>query len=242
VPRSLAAVLVVCALSATAGCGGSTSSEPATTTSAATVTEAPATTAPARTQTQTSSSQPQLLRPSTLRATAPATYSVVFRTTKGPFTVLVHRNLAPNGADRFYNLVKNRFYNGVRFFRVVPGFVVQFGIHPNPQIAQAWQQANITDDPVAASNKRGTVTFATAGPNTRTTQVFINLADNASLDQQGFAPFGTVVDGMATIAKLYSGYGEQPTQAQGQMTAQGDAFLRQNFPKLDRIITARIAK
>ncbi len=156
--------------------------------------------------------------------------------------MLVRRKLAPKGADRFYSLVKNRYYDGVRFFRVVPGFVVQFGIHPNPEIAKAWQQANITDDPVAASNKRGTITFATAGPDTRTTQVFINLADNASLDAQGFAPFGRVVAGMATIGKLYSGYADQPTQAQQQMTEQGDAFLKANFPKLDRILTARISK
>ena len=129
----------------------------------------------------------------------------------------------------------------MRFFRVVPGFVVQFGIHPKPAVAQAWQNADIQDDPVKHPNTEWTVTFATAGPNTRTTQVFINLADNSSLDAQGFAPFGVVTSGKATVAKLYAGYGEQPTNAQGEMVARGDAFIRQSFPKLDRIVTARVA-
>ena len=164
-----------------------------------------------------------------------------FTTTRGPFDVQFVRAWAPHGADRVYYLVRNRYYDGVRFFRVVPGFVVQFGIHPKPAVAEAWQNANIQDDPVNHPNAKGTVTFATGGPNTRTTQVFINLADNSSLDAQGFAPFGRVTSGTATIAKLYSGYGEQPTSAQGEMVARGDAFIRQSFPKLDRIVTARVA-
>ena len=185
-------------------------------------------------------SPPSLLHPKTLNAKAPATYGVVFNTTKGTFKVKVTRAWAPHGADRFYNLVKNKYYDGVRFFRVVPGFVVQFGIHPKPKIAQAWQTANIKDDPVKKSNTNWMLTFATAGPNTRTTQIFINLNNNASLDAQGFAPFAKVTSGQKIIGKLYNKYREQPTNAQQQMTQQGDAFIKKNFPKLDRIVTARI--
>ena len=183
---------------------------------------------------------PSLLHPKTLHAKAPASYTVVFKTTKGTFKVGVTRSWAPKGADRFYNLVKNRYYDGVRFFRVLPNFVVQYGIHPSSKIAKAWQTANITDDPVKHSNARWTMTFATAGPGTRTTQVFINLVNNAGLDNQGFAPFGLVTHGRKVIAKLYSGYGELPPNAQQQMVEQGDAFIKKNFPKLDRILTARI--
>jgi peptidyl-prolyl cis-trans isomerase A (cyclophilin A) len=182
-----------------------------------------------------------LLHPGQLTGEAPARYTAVFRTTKGTFRVEVTRAWAPRGADRFYNLVGSGFYDGVRFFRVVPGFVVQFGIHPKPAVAQAWQNADIQDDPVKQSNVRGTITFATAGPNTRTTQVFVNLADNSQLDSQGFAPFGRIAGGMDVIGRLYSGYGDQPTGAQGQMVAEGDAFVRREFPKLDRIVSAKIA-
>ena len=183
-----------------------------------------------------------LLHPRSLHAKAPATYTVAFRTTKGTFRVKVTRAWAPRGADRFYNLVRNRYYDGVRLFRVIPGFVVQWGIHPKPAIAKAWQNADIKDDPVRHSNNRGTITFATGGPNTRTTQVFVNLANNGQLDSQGFAPFGRVVAGMKVLGRLYHGYGEQPSSAQGQMTTQGDAFVKRYFPKLDRIRTARIVR
>ena len=154
---------------------------------------------------------PSLLHPSSLTAKAPAVYSVAFTTTKGTFVVTVHRALAPRGADRFYNLVRAKFFDGVSFFRVVKGFVVQFGISGTPKVAAAWQTAMIQDDPVKTSNVRGTITYADAGPNTRTTQLFINLGDNTSLDGQGFAPFGSVTKGMSVVGKLYSGYGDPPT-------------------------------
>ena len=181
-----------------------------------------------------------LLKPATLTAKAPASYTVEFKTTKGSFDVVVQRSLAPRGADRFYNLVRARFYDGVELFRVVPGFVVQFGISGYPTVSTAWQNANIPDDPVKSSNVRGTITFADAGPASRTTQVFINLANNASLDTQDFSPFGKVTKGMNVIDSLYSGYGDNPTSAQGAIESQGNAFLKQQFPKLDAVLTAHI--
>ena len=185
---------------------------------------------------------PALLHPAKLHAKAPAVYKVRFKTTKGAFVVTVHRAWAPRGADRFYNLVRARFYDGDPLFRVVPGFVVQFGISATPAVSKAWQDATIKDDPVRHSNVPGTVSFATAGPDTRTTQVFVNLGSNAFLDSQGFAPFGQVTSDMTAIAKLYHGYGERPTNAQGQIAAQGEAFVKATFPKLDRILTARVVK
>ena len=186
---------------------------------------------------------PALLHPAALHAKAPATFDVSFTTTKGTFVVTVHRAWAPRGADRFDNLVKAGFFNGDEFFRVVKGFVVQFGISGYPQVSKAWQSANILDDPVKTSNKPGTLTFADAGPNTRTTQLFINLADNGpNLDGQGFAPFGKVTKGLAVVKKLYGGYGEAPSSAQPQIAAQGNAFLKKRFPKLDSIIRARLVK
>ena len=186
---------------------------------------------------------PALLHPAALHAKAPATFDVSFATTKGTFVVTVHRAWAPRGADRFYNLVKAGFFNGDEFFRVVKGFVVQFGISGYPQVSRAWQNANILDDPVKTSNKPGTITFADAGPNTRTTQLFINLADNGpNLDTQGFAPFGKVTKGLAVVKKLYGGYGEAPSSAQPQIAAQGNSFLKKRFPKLDSIIRTRLVK
>ena len=183
----------------------------------------------------------QLLHPEKLHAKAPATYRVSFVTTKGTFVVTVHRAWSPRGADRFYNLVQAHFFDGVTFFRVVKHFVVQFGISGMPAVSKAWQNANIPDDPVKASNTLGTITYADAGPDTRTTQVFVNLGNNAAnLDGQGFSPFGKVTTGMAVVNKLYGGYGEQPTGDQAQISAQGDAFLHKTFPKLDHIRTARI--
>ena len=185
---------------------------------------------------------PALLHPAKLHAKAPAVYRAKFTTTKGSFVVTVHRAWAPRGADRFYNLVRARFYDGQRLFRVVRGFVLQWGISGTPAIAKAWQGAAIPDDPVRKSNTPGTISFATGGPNTRTTQVFVNLGSNAFLDSQGFAPFGTVTSDMTAIAKLYHGYGDAPTSRQAQMTAQGEAFFRKTFPKLDRIVRARILR
>jgi peptidyl-prolyl cis-trans isomerase A (cyclophilin A) len=185
---------------------------------------------------------PALLHPAGLKAKAPAVYTVAFTTTKGRFDVTVRRAWAPHGADRFYNLVRAHFFDGVEFFRVVKGFVVQFGISGYPAVSSAWQNASIPDDPVKTSNVRGTITYADAGPNTRTTQVFVNLANNASLDGQGFAPFGKVTKGMSVVDKLYAGYGDQPTNTQPQIAAQGNAFLKKQFPKLDAVLTARVVK
>jgi peptidyl-prolyl cis-trans isomerase A (cyclophilin A) len=181
---------------------------------------------------------PALLHPESLHAKAPATYKVAFSTTKGPFVVTVHRAWSPRGADRFYNLVQAHFFDDVTFFRVLKGFVAQFGISGDPAVAKVWQTAAIKDDPVKTSNTPGTITFATAGPNTRTTQLFLNLGNNAGLDGQGFAPFGRVTTGMSVVDKLYSGYGEQPQQQ--QIATQGNAYLSRAFPKLDHIRTARI--
>jgi peptidyl-prolyl cis-trans isomerase A (cyclophilin A) len=185
-----------------------------------------------------------LSNPASLNEKAPATYKVKFDTSKGAFVVEVHRDWAPNGADRFYNLVKNGFYNDARFFRVISDFMVQFGINGNPQISKVWRDANIKDDPVKASNKRGMITFATAGPDTRTTQVFVNFGNNAGLDDQGFAPFGQVVSGMDAVDALYSGYGEGAPQGhgpnQGIVQSMGNAYLEKAFPKLDYIKTATI--
>jgi peptidyl-prolyl cis-trans isomerase A (cyclophilin A) len=184
---------------------------------------------------------PQLLHPDTLNAKAPATYRVSFKTTKGAFVVTVHRAWSPRGADRFYNLARAHFFDGVTFFRVLKGFVVQFGISGDPKVAAAWQNATIKDDPVKVSNTPGTITYADAGPDTRSTQVFVNLGSNGSLDGQGFSPFGRVTSGMSVVNKLYGGYGDQPSGMQQQITTQGNVFLQQKFPKLDHIVTARIS-
>jgi len=179
-----------------------------------------------------------LLQPASLNEKAPDVYAVKFTTTKGDFVVTVTRAWAPLGADRFYNLVKHQFFTDAAFFRVVPGFIVQFGISANPQVARAWQNATIKDDKVTQSNKAGTVTFATAGPNTRTTQLFINFGNNTFLDSQGFSPFGQVTEGMDVVQKIYSGYGESPDQ--GLIQSQGKAYLDKSFPKLDTIKSAVI--
>jgi peptidyl-prolyl cis-trans isomerase A (cyclophilin A) len=185
-----------------------------------------------------------LLQPALLKDKAPDVYEVKFATTKGDFTVKVTRAWAPLGADRFYNLVKHHYYDGASFFRVLPGFVVQFGISAHPQVSRTWQTATIKDDPVKQSNRRGYLTFATAGPNTRTTQVFINLADNGRLDAMGFAPFGEVSGGMDVVGQLYSGYGEGAPQGRGPsqdlIASKGRAYLDKEFPKLDSIKTATL--
>jgi len=184
--------------------------------------------------------------PASLNEQAPAVYKAKFDTSKGTFVIEVHRDWAPNGADRFYNLVKNGFYNDARFFRVLDGFMVQFGINGDPKISAVWQDANIKDDAVKQSNARGTVTFATAGPNTRTTQVFINFGDNAGLDGQGFSPFGKVVSGMDVADSLFGGYGEGSPKGhgpnQGIVQSLGNAYLGKAFPKLDFIKKATIEK
>ncbi|HVX99077.1 MAG TPA: peptidylprolyl isomerase [Pseudorhodoplanes sp.] len=185
-----------------------------------------------------------LANPAALTEKAPAAFRVKFETSKGPFVVQVHRDWAPNGADRFYNLVRNGFYDNTRFFRVIKGFMAQIGIHGDPKISAQWRAARIPDDPVRQSNKRGFVTYATSGPNSRTTQIFINFADNSALDRQGFAPFGEVVSGMENAERLYSGYGDgAPSGAgpdQSQIQAAGNAYLNNYFPSLDRVIKATI--
>jgi len=179
-----------------------------------------------------------LLNPAALNAQAPAAYRAKFETSAGDFTIEVTRAWAPLGADRLYNLIKNGFYDGDRFFRVVPGFVVQFGLNGNPTVSAAWRHATIQDDPVTQHNATGTLVFATAGPDTRTTQLFINYADNLTLDTRGFAPLGTVVEGMDVVQKIFPGYAQQPDQ--GMIESQGNDYLSQAFPKLDFIKKASI--
>ena len=178
------------------------------------------------------------MNPAALKARAPENFKVVMTTTKGDVVIEVHRAWAPLGADRFYNLVKAGFFNDAAFFRVLPGFVVQFGLNANPAVNKAWADTRFRDDPVKESNKKGTITFATAGPNTRTTQLFINLGDNQRLDSMGFSPFGTVTEGMDVVEKIYSGYGESPEQ--DKIINQGKAYLSKNFPQMDSIKTAKI--
>jgi peptidyl-prolyl cis-trans isomerase A (cyclophilin A) len=188
-----------------------------------------------------------LKNPASLTETAPATYKVKFDTSAGVFVVEVTRAWAPLGADRFYNLVKNGYYNECRFFRVIQGFMVQFGINGDPAVAAVWQNARIGVDPVTQSNKRGFITYAMGGsPDTRTTQVFINFGDNVSLDRMGFAPFGQVVTGMEVVDKIYAVYGEGAPRGQGpeqgRIQTKGNAYLAAEFPKLDYIKTATIEK
>jgi peptidyl-prolyl cis-trans isomerase A (cyclophilin A) len=181
--------------------------------------------------------------PSKLKEKAPATFKVKFLTTKGEFLLDVTRAWSPNGADRFYNLVKHGFFDGVKFFRVVPNFVVQFGIHGDPDLATKWLESNIEDDKVVQSNKRGFITYAkSSAPNSRSTQLFINLKDNDNLDALGFSAFGKVTKGMDVVDKLYSGYGEQLTRLQGQIAQEGNKYLDKNWPKLDSIKKATLVK
>lgn len=166
----------------------------------------------------------------------PDTYKVKFETTKGDFVVEVQKSWAPLGAERFNELITSGFYNEARFFRIVPGFVVQFGLPADPAKVDAYKE--FPDDPVKQSNSKGTLTFATRGPNSRTTQVFINLGNNARLDSMGFSPFGLVVEGMDVVEKLYSGYGEAPNQM--QIRSSGNKYLESSFPNLDGIKSATV--
>ena len=190
---------------------------------------------------------PALQHPAQLNAKAPDVYRVKFTTTQGDFVVEVTRAWSPNGADRFYNLVKHHYYDQAAFFRVLSKprpFVVQFGISAEPKVNAVWQTASIKDDPVTQHNTRGMVTFATGGPDTRTTQVFINLGDNSALDKMGFSPFGSVVEGMDVVDKFYGDYGEGAPSGRGpsqdRIQAEGKAYLDKEFPKLDHIVTAVI--
>ena len=187
----------------------------------------------------------RLRNPAALTEKAPDTFKANFDTSKGTFTITVNRAWAPLGADRFYNLVKNGFFDDLRFFRVMDGFMAQFGIHGNPTIAKVWMGARLQDDPVKQSNRRGFVTFATGGPNTRTTQVFINYRDNANLDKLGFAPFGEVTSGMKVVDSLYSGYGDGAPSGKGpdqqRLQGEGNVYLNKDFPRLDFVKAATIA-
>jgi peptidyl-prolyl cis-trans isomerase A (cyclophilin A) len=165
------------------------------------------------------------------------TFKVKFESSSGDFVVLVHREWAPIGAQRFYELVQSGYYNECRFFRVISGFMVQFGISGDPEISRRWDR-NIRDDQPVQSNTRGRVTFATAGPNTRTTQIFINYGDNSRLDSDGFAPFGEVIEGMQNVDSIYSGYGERPNQ--GAIESRGNEYLNSSFPELDYVTKATV--
>lgn len=173
---------------------------------------------------------------------APEEYEIRFTTTQGEFTVAVDRQWAPHGADRLYHLVNIGFFEDVAFFRVIENFMAQFGLHGEPEVNAAWRNAEIPDDEVTRSNKRGKLTFATRGPDSRTTQLFINLTDNANLDDMGFSPVGEVADGMDVVDQLYDGYGEGAPRGQGpaqqRIQQQGNDYLRENFERLDYVESA----
>jgi peptidyl-prolyl cis-trans isomerase A (cyclophilin A) len=195
------------------------------------------TTAPAATEARGA----RLRNPAALTEKAPATYKVKFDTSAGAFVVQVHRDWAPLGADRFYNLARAGFFDDSRFSRVVPHFIAQFGIPGDPAVGAIWQHRTFADDAVTHSNVRGTIAFAMTGPNTRTTQLYISLVDNSRLDAQGFAPIGRVIDGMAVVDSLYSGYGENSgggvrAGKQAALFSGGNAYLDREYPKLDRLI------
>ena len=200
---------------------------------------APKTASKAKVATKAKAAARNLLVPSTLNAKAPPVYLVKLNTTKGPIVIRVTKSWAPVGADRFYNLVRAGFYNDAAFFRVLPGFMAQFGISARPEVSRVWAERGMPDDPVKQSNKRGMVTYAQSSlPNSRSTQLFINYADNSRLDADRFAPFGEVIEGMEIADQIYAGYREQPDQT--SITNQGKAYLDRQFPRLDRILTAVI--
>jgi peptidyl-prolyl cis-trans isomerase A (cyclophilin A) len=203
------------------------------------------TAAPAGSAVEAVHHDPAQLDPSLATEKAPDVFRARFVTTRGPFVIEVHRDWAPNGADRFYNLVKLGFFDDTRFFRVIEGFMVQFGINGDPRVSLKWRAANIKDDHVTKSNKRGIVTFAqTSQPDSRSTQIFINFADNGALDASRFAPFGEVVQGMGVVDTLYHGYGEMPPTGngpdQGRVQENGNAYLDAEFPLLDHILSTQL--
>ena len=188
---------------------------------------------------------PGLLDPAQAEGKAPATFKAQFETTNGKLVIQVTRSWSPLGADRFYNLVKIGYFKDVAFFRVIDGFMAQFGIHGDPKVNQGWAQSNIKDDPVKESNLRGYITFAKTGaPDSRSVQFFINYRDNRTLDPQGFSPFGRVISGMEVIDTIYKGYGEGPPRGrgpdQGRVRMVGNSYLKKDFPKLDYIKKATI--
>jgi len=190
---------------------------------------------------------PALYYPDKLVETGPETFQVRFETTRGEFRVEVNREWAPNGADRFYNLVKHGYYDGVYFYRVISGFMAQFGMHGEPQVHVRWKTATIADDSVVASNTRGTISYAKSGPDSRTTQLFINFSDNPGLDAQDFAPFGRVIEGMEVVDQLHAGYGNIADLGGDGPDAryiayEGNKYLEENFPELDHIVSATLAE
>ena len=191
-----------------------------------------------------SSTSPDFADPVKLTEKATETFKAQFDTTKGKVIIEVTRSLSPNGADRFYNLVRSGYFKDIALFRVIPGFMCQFGIHGDPNVSAKWRRASITDDPVKGSNTRGAITFATAGPNTRTTQLFINFGDNRNLDGMGFSPFGKVVEGMDVVDKINSEYGEGAPRGRGpdqdRVQGEGNAYLKKDFPNLDYIKSATL--
>jgi peptidyl-prolyl cis-trans isomerase A (cyclophilin A) len=191
-----------------------------------------------------SPSAPDFTDPDKLKEKSPETFKAKFETTKGNFTLEVTRSLSPNGADRFYNLVRSGYFKDVAFFRVIPGFMCQFGIHGDPKISAAWRKAQISDDPVKGSNTRGVITYAMAGPNTRTTQFFISFGDNSRLDKTGFSPFGKVIEGMDVVDKINGEYGEGAPSGRGpnqnRIQMEGNAYLKKDFPNLDYIKSATV--
>jgi peptidyl-prolyl cis-trans isomerase A (cyclophilin A) len=186
----------------------------------------------------------RLLNPAALTAKAPDMFKVKFDTTKGPVVILLHRDWAPKGVDRFYNMTRNGFFTGARFFRVIPNFMAQFGINGEPAVNDAWEKARLTDDPPnGKSNVRGILTYGTTGqPNSRGTQLFINYKDNSYLDRQGFVPIGEVVEGMEVADMLYADYGAAPQNEQGTLVSQGNKYMQSKYPKLDYIKTATVEK
>lgn len=187
---------------------------------------------------------PLLLTPDALDETAPDVFQARFETSKGDFVIEAHRGWSVNGADRFYNLVAGGYFDNVRFFRAVAGFVVQFGIHGDPEVSAIWREQRILDDRVVMSNTRGFVSYAMGGPNTRTAQVFVNLGDNSRLDEMGFSPFGQVVEGMDVVEQLHSAYGDGPPRGRGpdqrEIFKSGNDYLSKSFPDLDFVRRATI--
>jgi peptidyl-prolyl cis-trans isomerase A (cyclophilin A) len=183
-----------------------------------------------------------LLHPNAAKfmAQGPDSFAVHVVTSRGTFDVTVHRDWSPKGADRLYYLFSNNYYDGIRFFRVINGFMAQFGMSGDTGVQRVWKDLDVSDEPVTHSNKRGMLTFADAGPNTRSTQLFINFADNAQLDRSGFTPLGVVTNGMGVVDSLYNGYGESPDQ--GRIGAEGNTYLVREFPKLDYIVTAHVSQ
>ena len=189
---------------------------------------------------------PMLLTPDALAETAPDAFQARFETSKGDFVIEVHRAWSPQGADRFYNLVANGYYDNVRFFRVIAGFMAQFGIHGDPEVSAVWGEQRIDDDPVVRSNTRGFVSYAKSDANTRTTQIFINFGDNSRLDGMGFSPFGEVVEGMEVVDQIYSGYGNTQPSGTGpyppSIHNRGNEYLDEEFPNVDFVTRATIVE